>query len=172
MKKVVHVGSVTIKRELHVKQGMTCDGLKRFQNSQGFRKELAQDKKLIPQNSSLALKLLSKTGNSDLNTNVMAQATKTQKQAEATPAKKGKAAPAPVVEMAPAKKGKAAPAPAAAEEKGPGKIEQILAFHNQGLSNKEIEEKGFNKTTISIQVAKFKKAKAAEAEAKKAAKKK
>lgn len=44
-------------------------------------------------------------------------------------------------------------------EGGPGKIEQIIALHKSGLSNQEIVEKGFNKTTVSIQVAKFKKAK-------------
>ena len=53
-------------------------------------------------------------------------------------------------------------------DKGPGLIEQIIALHNQGLSNKEIIEKGFNKTTVSIQVSKYKRAK----EAAKAAKKK
>lgn len=52
------------------------------------------------------------------------------------------------------------------EEKGPGKIEQILTLHKKGLSNQEIVDKGFNKTTVSIQVSKFKK----EKEEKKAAK--
>lgn len=74
---------------------------------------------------------------------------------------------------APAKK--AAPKKAAApvkknakpEEKGPGKIEQILALHQKGLSNQEIVAKGFNKTTVSIQVAKFKKGKAEKKAAKK-----
>lgn len=68
-------------------------------------------------------------------------------------------------QQAPAK-GKAKAAKS--DDKGPGKIEQIIALHKQGLSNKEIAEKGFNKTTISIQVSKFKKAK----EAAKASKKK
>jgi hypothetical protein len=54
-----------------------------------------------------------------------------------------------------------AKAPKADADKGPGKIEQIIALHKQGLSNKEIVEKGFNKTTVSIQVSKFKRAKEA-----------
>lgn len=48
--------------------------------------------------------------------------------------------------------------PTSKKKEGPGKIEQIIALHKQGLSNKEIEAKGFNYTTISIQVAKYKKA--------------
>lgn len=71
----------------------------------------------------------------------------------------------------------AAPAPAKKaatavkkEKEGPGKIEQILALHKAGKSNAEIVEKGFNKTTVSIQVAKYKKGKAEAKEAKKAAK--
>lgn len=63
---------------------------------------------------------------------------------------------------------KAAKKVATKKEGGPGKIEQIIALHKQGLSNKEIVEKGFNKTTVSIQVSKFKRAK----EAAKASKKK
>lgn len=54
-------------------------------------------------------------------------------------------------------------------EGGPGKIEQIIALHKQGLSNKEIVEKGFNYTTVSIQVSKFKRAKEAAKGAKKKA---
>lgn len=42
-------------------------------------------------------------------------------------------------------------------EKGPGKIEQIIALHKKGKSNAEIVEAGFNKTTVSIQVSKYKK---------------
>lgn len=72
---------------------------------------------------------------------------------------------------APAKKtaskaaSKAAPKKAAAKaapavDKGPGKIAQIIEWHKKGLSNAEIVEKGFNKTTVSIQVSKFKNAKA------------
>jgi hypothetical protein len=169
MKKVVHVGNVVVKRELHVKQGMTTDGLRRFQNSQAFQNELAKNKKLIPQNSSQAQKLLSKTGDSDSEHQIdMAQATKTQKQAETTPKKGAKKVETPA--PAPAKKG-AAKKTEVVEEKGPGKIEQILALHKQGLSNKQIvEDHGFNKTTVSIQVAKYNKAQAEAAEVKKAAK--
>lgn len=47
------------------------------------------------------------------------------------------------------------------KEGGPGLIEQIIALHKQGYSNQEIAAKGFNKTTISIQVGKYKKLKAA-----------
>lgn len=170
MRKVVQVGNVIIKRELHVKSGMSSDGLNRFIKSQAFQNELAKDKKLIPQNSSQAIKLLNKTGDSDSEQNEsMAQATKSQPQAAAAPkkgAKKASEAPAP----APVKKAAAKKAEVV-EEKGPGKIEQILALHKAGKSNKEIVESGFNKTTVSIQVAKYKKAKEAEKEAKKAAKK-
>lgn len=52
------------------------------------------------------------------------------------------------------------------EEKGPGKIQQILALHKAGKSNAEIVEAGFNKTTVSIQVARYKREKAAAKEAK------
>lgn len=67
--------------------------------------------------------------------------------------------------MVTAKK-KAAPKNVAAPKKekkakeGPGKIEQIIAHHKAGLDNAAIVAKGFNKTTVSIQVSKFKKAKA------------
>lgn len=44
------------------------------------------------------------------------------------------------------------------EEKKPGKIEQILALHKEGKTLAEIVEAGFNKTTASIQIAKYKKA--------------
>lgn len=50
---------------------------------------------------------------------------------------------------APAKK-------AAAKKEGSGKIEQIIALHKKGKTNVEIVEAGFNKTTVSIQVAKYK----------------
>lgn len=48
-------------------------------------------------------------------------------------------------------------AAAEAEARQPGKIEQILQLHKEGKSNKEIVAAGFNKTTVSIQVAKYKK---------------
>jgi len=57
---------------------------------------------------------------------------------------------------------KAAPKKAVAkktEDKGPGKIAQILDLHKQGYSNKEIIEKGFSPTTVSIQVSKYKREK-------------
>lgn len=58
---------------------------------------------------------------------------------------------------------KAAPKKAAAkkEAKGDGKIAQIIALHKQGLANADIVAKGFNKTTVSIQVSKYKKEKEA-----------
>lgn len=95
----------------------------------------------------------------------MAQATKAKGQSAtenenaatpatpATPAKKGRGKKVEVV----AEGETTAPAQSEAP-KEPGKIEQILALHKAGLSNKEIVEKGFNKTTVSIQVAKYKKA--------------
>jgi hypothetical protein len=52
---------------------------------------------------------------------------------------------------------KSAPAKKAAVKEGPGKIEQIIALHKAGKTNAEIVEKGFNKTTVSIQVSKYKK---------------
>lgn len=54
-------------------------------------------------------------------------------------------------------KAAAAPKKKAAEKTGPGKIEQIIALHKKGKSNAEIVEAGFNKTTVSIQVAAYKK---------------
>jgi len=42
-------------------------------------------------------------------------------------------------------------------EKGPGKSAQIIELHKKGYSNAEIVGEGFNKTTVSIQVAKYKK---------------
>lgn len=42
-------------------------------------------------------------------------------------------------------------------EKGPGKIAQIIDFHKKGYTNAEIVAEGFNKTTVSIQVSKYKK---------------
>lgn len=73
-----------------------------------------------------------------------------------------KTSPETAANMATKKKAakKAAPKKAAAakgEKKGPGKIEQIIALHKAGKSNAEIVEKGFNKTTVSIQVSKYKK---------------
>jgi hypothetical protein len=56
---------------------------------------------------------------------------------------------------------KAAPkksAPAKEVKKGPGKIAQILALHGKGKTLDQIEAAGFNRTTASIQIAKFKKA--------------
>jgi hypothetical protein len=76
----------------------------------------------------------------------------TQKTSNMATAKK--AAPKKKVAVKAKAKGKSA----GKKEGGPGKIEQIIALHKQGLSNKEIEAKGFNYTTISIQVAKYKKA--------------
>lgn len=61
---------------------------------------------------------------------------------------------APVTHEAPAE----AAAPAVpAEPKVEGKIKQILDLHKAGKTNKEIVEMGFNKTTVSIQVARYKK---------------
>ncbi len=57
----------------------------------------------------------------------------------------------------------AATTPAAAATKLPGAggtiIQQIIALHEKGLSNKEIIEKGFNKSTVARQVSEFKKRK-------------
>lgn len=44
------------------------------------------------------------------------------------------------------------------EAKAPGKIDQIIDLHKAGKTNAEIVEAGFNKTTVSIQVSKYKKA--------------
>lgn len=43
-----------------------------------------------------------------------------------------------------------------ANKGGKGLIEQIIALHKKGKTNVEIAEAGFNKTTVSIQVAKYK----------------
>lgn len=160
MKKAVQVGSVVVQRILHVPQRMKGKSLQRFTDSGAFRKEVSKDKRILAQSTELAQSLINNkkdsTSGSSPDTTIMAQATRTQKQATATPAKKGaakKAAPAP----APAKKGAAKKAAAKVEEKGPGKIEQIIALHVKGKSNAEIVEAGFNKTTVSIQVAKYKK---------------
>lgn len=53
----------------------------------------------------------------------------------------------------------AAPAAAVSKKAGPGGsiIEQILAHHVSGLSNKEIIALGFNKSTVGRQVGEFKK---------------
>ena len=56
-----------------------------------------------------------------------------------------------------AKAAKPAKAPASKVKEGVGKIEQIIAFHKKGKTNAEIVEAGFNKTTVAIQVAKYKK---------------
>lgn len=58
---------------------------------------------------------------------------------------------------APAAEAKAEVEKAPKEPKAPGKIASILALFLEGKSNKDIEEAGFHKTTIAIQVAKFKK---------------
>lgn len=44
----------------------------------------------------------------------------------------------------------------AKRSKDGGKIANIIALHKTGLSNQEIVAKGFNKTTVGIQVAKYK----------------
>lgn len=172
MKPAVKVGSVVVQRTLHVPQRMKGKSLNRFVESAAFKNEVSKDRKLLAQNTEKAILLInqkeSKLGSSP-DTTTMASATKTQKQTSAkTTAKKGaakKAAAAP----APAKKGArgAAKNADAVEEKGPGKIEQIIALHKQGKSNAEIVEAGFNKTTVSIQVSKYKKEKAAAKDAKK-----
>jgi len=69
---------------------------------------------------------------------------------------KEKAAAVKAAEKEKADKAKAAAK--AAADKGPGKIEQIIALHKKGKSNQEIVDAGFNKTTVAIQVAKYKKA--------------
>lgn len=94
----------------------------------------------------------------------MASATKTQKQTKTTAPKAAKvkkaAKPAKAAKTAkPAKEPKPAKAPKVKAEKVAkvgGKIAEILELHKQGMSNKEIIEKGFNKSTVSIQCAKFK----------------
>ncbi len=94
------------------------------------------------------------------NSNVMASAT-AKKGASKTASKGTSKGAAKGATKAAAPKGKAATKAAAAakegEVKGPGKIEQIIALHVAGKSNKEIVEAGFNKTTVSIQVSKYKK---------------
>lgn len=78
-----------------------------------------------------------------------AKATATKSTAKAAPkaAPASKAAPkaAPVAPVAPAIEVKV------------GKIDQIIAFHEAGKTNAEIVDLGFNKTTVSIQVSKYKK---------------
>lgn len=100
-----------------------------------------------------------------------AKKTKAEKQATLNPAAAAANTDAPVgatgelsvAEQAASEAGAPVATPAAkpTEPKEPGKIEQIIAFHKAGLSNQQIAEKGFNKTTISIQVSKYKKAQAA-----------
>jgi len=68
-------------------------------------------------------------------------------------ATKAKAKKAPVKKPAPKK----AAVKNSDSEKGPGKIAQIIELHKKGYSNAEIVAEGFNKTTVSIQVAKYKK---------------
>jgi len=70
---------------------------------------------------------------------------------KATAAKK--AAPAKKAPEAPAKK-------VGAPKKENGLIQQIIALHVKGKTNQQIVDAGFNKTTVSIQVAKYKKANA------------
>lgn len=74
------------------------------------------------------------------------------------PAKKGNSkahTPEPVT----SKKNGAAPAvkPEPVATGGGSIIQQILALHKQGLSNKEIIAKGFNKSTVARQVSEYKK---------------
>lgn len=80
------------------------------------------------------------------NTEVTQMATKTKKAAKKT-AKKAvkKAAPKKAGEKTLASKGKDA-----------GTISNIIALHKEGVANKDIIAKGFNKSTVGIQVAKFK----------------
>ena len=54
-----------------------------------------------------------------------------------------------------------ATAPVKSQKKEGGKsiIEQIIELHEQGLSNKQIVEKGFNKSTVNRQVGEYKKRK-------------
>lgn len=47
-------------------------------------------------------------------------------------------------------------APAKAAAKPTGKIAQIIALHVKGKSLEQIEAAGFNKTTASIQISKYK----------------
>lgn len=49
------------------------------------------------------------------------------------------------------------PKPVRKSGEGGSIIEQIIALHKQGLSNKEIIAKGFNKSTVGRQVSEFKK---------------
>jgi hypothetical protein len=140
MKKAVQVGSVVVQRILHVPQRMKGKSLQRFTDSQAYKKE--------------------STSGSSPDTTIMAQATRSQKQTKTTPeapAKKGAAKKAAAKKAAPEKAAPAKKGAAKVEEKGPGKIEQIIALHKKGKSNAEIVEQGFNKTTVSIQVAKYKK---------------
>lgn len=67
----------------------------------------------------------------------------------------------PVVNHAEEKATTTAKAEKVAEEKAPkepGKIAKILEMFKAGSTPKEIEDAGFHKTTISIQVSKYKKA--------------
>lgn len=170
---VKKMGRVVVHRTLHVPPGMRGKGLSRFVESKPFKKEVREGKRLLAQNTSEAQFLIltkDSTSGSSPDTKKMAQATRTQKQSAA------KATPAPAAKKGAAKKAAAAPAPvkgaakkaaAKTEEKGPGKIEQIIALHKKGKSNQEIVEAGFNKTTVSIQVAKYKKENAKPSKAKK-----
>lgn len=67
-------------------------------------------------------------------------------------ATKAKAKKATTKKAAPVKK-----ATKNTEGKEPGKIAQIIELHKKGYSNAEIVEAGYNKTTVAIQVAKYKK---------------
>lgn len=66
-------------------------------------------------------------------------------------APKKAAAPKKPTATAPAKK-------VGAPKKENGLIAQIIALHVKGKTNQQIVDAGFNKTTVSIQVAKYKKA--------------
>jgi len=70
---------------------------------------------------------------------------------------KAKKAQAPVKKVATKKAPVLKKASKDGEEKAPGKIAQIIELHKNGYSNAEIVDKGFNKTTVSIQVSKYKK---------------
>jgi hypothetical protein len=163
MKKAVQVGSVVVQRILHVPQRMKGKSLQRFTDSQAYKKEVGKDRRILAQTTQQAIDLINKkesTSGSSPDTTIMAQATRSQKQTKTTPeapAKKGAAKKAAAKKAAPEKAAPAKKGAAKVEEKGPGKIEQIIALHKKGKSNAEIVEQGFNKTTVSIQVAKYKK---------------
>jgi hypothetical protein len=89
------------------------------------------------------------------------KASKAENQSKLAAGSKSTAAdtPTPKEQAKTAKDDKAAAkAAGVVEVKEPGKIAKILDLFRSGKTNKEIEEAGFHKTTIAIQVAKYKKA--------------